>query len=118
MLKRVLSGFVFSVVLAGLSPAHATSVSAGKALYLSHCSGCHRANGAGGLHLGKAVSANLQAPGLENTYHHSKKLLLRAILDARDEDGDRLDQPMPAWKGRLSRAQALDIIAFLKTLHA
>ena len=118
MLKRVLSGFVFSVVLAGLSPAHATSVSAGKALYLSHCSGCHRANAAGGLHLGKAVSADLQAPGLENTYHHSTKLLLRAILDARDEDGDRLDQPMPAWKGRLSRAQALDIIAFLKTLHA
>jgi mono/diheme cytochrome c family protein len=118
MLKRVLSGIAFTIVLAGGSLADANSVSAGKALYVSHCSGCHRANGAGGLHFGKAVSADLQAPGLENTYHHSTKLLVRAILDARDEDGDRLDRPMPAWKGRLSRAQALDIIAFLKTLHA
>jgi mono/diheme cytochrome c family protein len=118
MLKRVLSGIVFTIVFTGVNLAHANGVSAGKALYLSHCSGCHRVNGAGGMHFGKAVSANLQAPGLENTYHHSTKLLVRAILDARDEDGDRLDHPMPAWKGRLSRAQALDIIAFLKTLHA
>ncbi|OYV55916.1 MAG: cytochrome C [Acidiphilium sp. 21-66-27] len=118
MMKRFIVGAIFASLLAGTGLAHASAVTTGKTLYMAHCSGCHRANGAGGVHFGKAVSANLRAPGLENTYHHSTKLLVRAILDARDEDGDRLDQPMPAWKGRLSKAQALDIIAYLKTLHA
>lgn len=117
-MKRFIAGAIFATVLGGTGFAHANTVATGKALYMAHCSGCHRANGAGGVHFGKAVSANLRAPGLETTYHHSTKLLVRAILDARDEDGDRLDQPMPAWKGRLTKVQALDIIAYLKTLHS
>jgi mono/diheme cytochrome c family protein len=70
------------------------------------------------VHFGEAVSADLRAPGLEGTYHHSSSLLLRAILEAEDENGQPLDPPMPTWKGRLSPAEALDIIAYLKTLHS
>ncbi|OYV25205.1 MAG: hypothetical protein B7X08_06550 [Acidocella sp. 20-63-7] len=45
-------------------------------------------------------------------------MLLRAILDAKDQDGQPLNAPMPAWKGRLSAAQAKDILAYLKTLRS
>ncbi len=102
----------------GAALAQQGSAAAGKALYMRNCSGCHLASGAGGVHFGDAVSADLRAPGLETTYHHSTKLMLRAILQARDEDGKRLDQPMPAWAGKITQAQALDIIAYLKTLHS
>lgn len=70
------------------------------------------------MKFGSAVAADLQAPGLEKTYHGSDKLILRAIMLAKDEDGDRLDQPMPAWKGKLTVAEAKDIIAYLHTLHS
>ncbi len=94
------------------------SVTSGAALFASNCASCHGSNGAGGMKFGSAVAADLQAPGLEKTYHGSDKLILRAIMLAKDEDGDRLDQPMPAWKGKLTVAEAKDIIAYLHTLHS
>lgn len=118
MFNRLLSGFALSVLLIAPALAHTGDATAGKALYTENCSGCHLATGAGGVHFGQAVSADLRAPGLENTYHHNTKLLLRAILKARDEDDQPLDKPMPAWQGRLTQVQALDIIAYLKTLHS
>ncbi|HQT63756.1 MAG: cytochrome C [Acidocella sp. 20-57-95] len=96
----------------------APSVANGATLFASNCASCHGSNGAGGMKFGSAVAADLQAPGLEKTYHGSDKLILRAIMLAKDEDGDRLDQPMPAWKGKLTEAQAKDIIAYLHTLHS
>ncbi len=105
-----------SLALALPSAAQASAVATGAKLFAANCAECHRADGSGGIHFGAAVSADLRAPGLEQTYHNSDKLLLRAILQARDENGDRLDQPMPAWQGRLTRTQAKDIIAYLKTL--
>lgn len=91
----------------------------GAKLYAENCSSCHLASGAGGVKFASgSVSADLRAPGLEKTYRHSNKLLLRAILAAHDEDNERLDQPMPAWKGRLTTAQAQDIIAYLHTLRS
>jgi mono/diheme cytochrome c family protein len=93
-------------------------VAAGAALFASDCASCHRADGSGGMKFGSAVSADLRAPGLETTYRGSDKLILRAILYAKDQDGERLDHPMPAWKGRLSVAQAREIIAYLHTLHS
>ncbi len=98
--------------------AGSAEVATGAKLYAANCASCHRADGSGGVKFGSAVSADLRAPGLETTYKSSDKLLLRAILEAKDEDGDRLDQPMPAWQGRLSTADAQAIIAYLKTLHS
>ena len=95
-----------------------SQIATGAKLFATDCASCHRADGSGGVKLGNAVSADLRAPGLETTYKSSNKLLLRAILEARDEDGDRLDQPMPAWKGRLTTANAEAIIAYLHTLHS
>ncbi|HUA77018.1 MAG TPA: cytochrome c [Acetobacteraceae bacterium] len=88
----------------------------GKALYLSHCAVCHQDSGAGGLKLGTAVSADLRSPGLETTYRNSDALIMRAILEGKDEEGGPLDAPMPHWKGQLTEQQAGQILIYLKTL--
>ena len=105
-------------VAAAQSPGTAPGIVAGKALFEANCAICHRASGAGGIHLGNAVSADLRSPGLEATYHGDDALILRAILHARDQNGAPLDAPMPAWAGRLSSTQAKEIIAYLHTLHS
>ena len=115
-LRRFIHPICLSVALVLPSAAQAASVAAGAKLFAANCAVCHRADGSGGIHFSSAISADLRAPRLEQTYHNSDQLLLRAILQARDEDGDQLDQPMPAWQGRLTKTQAKDIIAFLKTL--
>lgn len=102
----------------GAAPAQAASVATGRTLFQSHCAVCHGTNGAGGKHIGSAVSADLQAPGLEKTYHHKTKLIVRAILDGKDQNGQKLNAVMPRWKGQLSKAQARDIVAYLKTLKS
>lgn len=101
-----------------LSPAHAASDkhASGKELFQSRCASCHKANGEGGVKLGDAVSADLRAPGLEDMYHHSDIMLLRAIMDGKDEDGEPLDAPMPHWKGSLTTQQGEKIIGYMKTL--
>jgi mono/diheme cytochrome c family protein len=98
-------------------PAMTSDLSAGKTLFNANCSTCHLSSGAGGVHFGDAVSADLQSPGLEQTYRGNDKLIVRAILYAKDEDGGPLDKPMPAWANRLSVAQAEQIVAYLHTLH-
>ncbi len=90
----------------------------GLRLYREHCMACHRADGRGGMHFGRVVSADLRAPGLERTYRHDDALIERAILHGRDEDGEPLDAPMPHWAGRLDVRQVRDIVAYLHTLRA
>lgn len=101
-------------LLIGMTPAHADS---GKQLFQARCAACHKKDGSGGIHFGDAVSADLRAPALEKMYHHNDTLILRAILQGLDEDGQPLDAPMPHWKGAISKAQAEKIVAYLKTLH-
>jgi mono/diheme cytochrome c family protein len=93
-------------------------IGAGKVLFDANCAVCHRASGAGGIHFGDAVSADLRSPGLETTYHDDDTLILRAILHAMDQNGAPLDAPMPAWSRRLSTGQAKEIVAYLHTLHS
>ena len=111
------SGFL-ALALALPAWAHTPDPAAGKALYSANCSSCHLQSGAGGMSFGSIISADLRAPGLEATYHKSDVLLLRAILQGKDQDGETLNAPMPVWSGQLSPAQAADIIAYLKTLHS
>ncbi len=110
------------VIVAGSSataPAASTTAKAGKgkALFETNCASCHGANGAGGVKMGSANSADLRAPGLEKTYHKKNALLRRAILDGKDEKGGSLDTAMPRWRGKLSVQEVDAIIAFLETLH-
>jgi mono/diheme cytochrome c family protein len=113
-LAGALSMPLFTAIAAGQHPETKPKIDAGKILFDANCSVCHRTSGAGGVHFGAAVSADLRAPGLETTYHDDDALILRAT----DQDGARLDAPMPAWAGRLSTVQAQDIIAYLHTLHS
>ena len=117
-LAGALSMALFAPVAAAHSLETAQGIVAGKALFDANCAVCHQASGAGGIHFGDAVSADLRSPGLEATYHGDDAMILRAILHARDENGAPLDAPMPAWSARLSRAQAKEIIAYLHTLHS
>lgn len=121
LMSSFMLGAVFAAALGGrlaLAQDVQPPAKAGAALFASDCASCHRADGSGGMKFGSAVSADLRAPGLEKTYRGSDKLILRAILYAKDQDGERLDHPMPAWKGKLSVAQAKEIIAYLHTLHS
>ena len=110
------AGAVAGLLMVGVLPAMAQGTDTGKALFLSHCAVCHKDNGSGGVKLGTAVSADLRSPGLETTYHNSDALILRAILEGKDEEGGPLDSPMPHWKGELTSQQAGEILTYIKTL--
>ena len=79
---------------------------------------CHRADVSGGVHLGNAVSADLRAPELKTLYRNSDTLISRAILYAADQNGERLDEPMPAWARELITPDPAEILDYLKTLHS
>lgn len=89
----------------------------GKSLFDEHCASCHQADGRGGARFGRVVAADLRAPHLEAVYRHSDALLIRAILQGKDEDGGRLEAPMPRWAGKLSHVQAVVIVDYLHTLR-
>ncbi len=117
--KRAAAIIILTGGFAAGAQAQTTSAdAAGKTLFLQNCASCHGESGAGGIHFGSAVSADLRAPELEKTYGGKDALILRAILTAKDQNGEPLDPPMPAWAGRLSTAQATDILAYLHKLHS
>ena len=76
---------------------------------------CHKTDGSGGVHFGATESADLRAPELESRYKETDALLVGAIMDGKDEDGEDLAKIMPRWRGKLTEAQVTDVIAFLKT---
>jgi len=113
--------YAFILTLGLAAPVLAQSPSAdqianGKTLFDDNCSACHLATGAGHVKFGTVVSADLRAPRLENTFHNDDTLLMRAIMQAEDQNGKPLSAPMSAWSGRLTTDQVEDIIAYLKTL--
>lgn len=95
----------------------AGTLQTGRSIYRANCASCHGANGAGGLHFGGAVSADLRAPELENMYHGSDKALEQAILAGTNADGERLSPAMPRFEGSLTETQVSDLLAYMKTLH-
>jgi mono/diheme cytochrome c family protein len=100
-----------------MSPPAAAPPETGVQLFAGKCASCHNADGSGGMSFGSVKSADLRAPGLEQTYK-TDALLLRAILDGKDETGQPLHAPMPVWRGQLSTASAQAIVAYLHTLHS
>jgi mono/diheme cytochrome c family protein len=80
------------------------------------CAACHRANGAGGIHLpGGAVSADLRHAALVTHQKHPYTLALleRAISKGIDNEGKPLDRVMPRW--RLSNRDLHDVAEYVLT---
>lgn len=90
---------------ASAQPAH------GKELYNKYCVACHGAAGRGVP--GWQYQAR-GAPPLDSSahaWHHEDDQLLAMILDK-----PAPDSVMPAWRGVLTREDALDILAYIKSL--
>jgi mono/diheme cytochrome c family protein len=120
---------IFVLVIAGLfaifaghteaetgKPPDPEAAKRGQKLYEQYCGSCHGANGAGE----PPIPPNLRLPGYfsapalddsQHAWHHSDQDLARVILE-----GSRRTQRMPGWKGVLSRQDAVDIVAYMKSL--
>ncbi len=101
-----------SPVASGTPKANAVE---GQKLFDADCAGCHKADGSGGIKIGRERAADLRAPRLERRYR-TDALLRRAILEGKEANGEALDPAMPRWQGKLSSSQVNDVIGFLKTL--
>jgi len=83
----------------------------GRELYDKNCAACHGPSGRG---LPGWQYQPRAAPPLDSSahaWHHEDDQLLAMILDK-----PAPDSVMPAWRGVLTREDALDVIAYIKTL--
>jgi cytochrome c oxidase subunit 2 len=92
------------------------AIAAGKQLYQTYCASCHGANGAGGIKIGEATSADIRFTALNDMYSGDWSLAKRAILDGIDEEGEDLDAAMPRWRGQISDSDVSAIVQYLQTL--
>ena len=83
----------------------------GNALYKQYCASCHGSNGQGEFNW---MYRERGAPALDSSghaWHHEDAQLVSMILDK-----PVADSRMPAWRGILSRDDAIDLVAYIKTL--
>ncbi|MDP9017009.1 MAG: cytochrome c [Candidatus Eremiobacteraeota bacterium] len=83
---------------------------------IKSCAACHRADGAGGVHLsGGAVSADLRHAALTSKQKvpYTVSSLERAISTGVDNLGKPLDPVMPRWK--LSKQDLHDVATYVFT---
>lgn len=83
----------------------------GKALYGQYCVSCHGPSGHGAFNWQYRERA---APALDSSghaWHHEDEQLVQMILDK-----PLPDSRMPAWGVILSRKDAIDLVAYIKTL--
>ncbi len=83
----------------------------GAALYTQYCASCHGATGHGEFDWTNRARG---APALDDSghaWHHEDRQLLAMILDK-----PLPDSRMPPWRGVLSRDDAIDLVAFIKSL--
>jgi thiol:disulfide interchange protein DsbC len=87
----------------------------GSALFKQNCSSCHGVNAEGTLDWKKTDSNGKYPPpplnGTAHTWHHSKDLLRKTIL----EGGARLGGLMPPFRDKLSDQDIDDVIAFMQS---
>jgi mono/diheme cytochrome c family protein len=88
----------------------------GAQLYQSNCAGCHGADAAG------SQSGSLEVPGigsqvLKTDYGNNTASIKNAILNGKDTDGGDLETGMPRFLGKLSDAEAREIIVHLQYLQ-
>ena len=83
---------------------------------MASCAACHRADGAGGVHLpGGAVSADLRHAALVTHQKppYTLALLERAISRGVDNTGQRLNMVMPRWT--MSKRDLHDVAQYVLT---
>ena len=83
----------------------------GKALYKQYCVSCHGSNGQGEFNW---MYRERGAPALDSSghaWHHEDAQLVSMILDK-----PAADSRMPAWREVLSRDDAIDVVAYIKTM--
>lgn len=85
--------------------ARAASIEDGRAVYSSHCQGCHQSNGQG---LGATLGADLNAP--RAIRERSDAELITTIRDGIA----RTSSPMPAFDDVLDDRQTRDLVAYLR----
>lgn len=90
--------------------------SAGKQIFLTNCATCHRTDASGGINFGNVTSADLRDSALGPKFHRDPALIIRAILQGKDQNGNALAVTMPRWSGKLTEQQAADVTAYLLTL--
>lgn len=88
----------------------------GQKIFQANCQSCHGIEAVGETYSieGLTTEGFLFAPALNGSmhgWHHTDEQLVKTIM----EGSPRTDK-MPAWKGTLSEADALDTVAYLKTL--
>lgn len=97
-------------------PPSPDQVAVGKVLYERYCQACHGENGVGE----PPIPASIRAPGYltamplnesSHAWHHSDEQLVETILE-----GLQRTKRMPAWKGVVSEEQAIQLVAYLKSL--
>lgn len=93
------------------------SFDAGRNLYSSKCASCHSADGSGGKLVGAVVASDLRAQKLGEAYGSNIALMRRAILDGKNVSGADLNLAMPRFRGKLSEADATNIIVFMESLR-
>jgi len=83
----------------------------GKALFKQYCAACHGAAGHGEFNW---MNRDRGAPALDSSghaWHHEDAQLVSMILDK-----PLPDSRMPPWRGILTRDDAIDLVAYIKTL--
>ena len=94
---------------------HGTVIHASRPPLRPSCAACHGVNGAGGVHVGGAVSADLRHAALVTHMKHPYTLALieRAIAKGIDSDGQALSPVMPRWQ--MSAADLHDVAQYVFT---
>jgi len=83
----------------------------GKQLYDQFCAACHGAAGRGAPGWRYQERAAPPLDSSAHAWHHEDEQLLDMILDK-----PAPDSLMPAWRGVLTRENALDVVAYIKSL--
>ena len=110
-----------AIASAQTSPPNAAPVASGRTVYEQRCAACHGANaeGAPGWEQSDA-QGEMPAPPHDragHTWKHSDAMLYRIVQDGwRDPFNKTQRLTMPGFKGQLSRADTIAVIAYLKTL--
>jgi len=101
MLRVALSAAGLLICLLSTTTAMAGDPLQGRALYNDHCAGCHGANGRA------VVAGTPDLAGATNIMVKPDMKLMATISGGKNI--------MPAFQGRLSQKEMLDIIAYIRT---
>jgi mono/diheme cytochrome c family protein len=118
-----LVGFLVSFLVTGMTqaetgkPPDSISVGRGKQLYDTYCVACHKRDGTGEPTAPWSIRRTdfIAAMPLDETshaWHHGDAQLIGMILDGTPRSRTR----MPVWRNILSEQDAVDLVAYLKSL--